>query len=561
MSMPCPRPFATLALPMALLLAAPAQVGHAEPIDAGGPVYPLYGANLARLVSATDTRGSRHTYYIDCSAARRGDGSMAAPLDGLAAANAIALQPGDALAFRRGTTCRGQLLLRASGTDAAPILVGSYGHGSAARIDANGAVAAVQLRNAAWVTVQDLELTAPGDGRTPRRGVWAVDDDGGDLAGLVLQRLAIHDVRGVTTATRPDLGLPAGKYAGASGGIVLEALGNTRPSAFVAPVIRDNDLRTVGREGIYLWSNWCVRPQLARFWAGKLCTAPWHPAERPLIENNRLVDIGGDGIAPMTVAGGRIAHNTLDGFNRYAGGYNAGMWSANSVDVVFAHNATSGGKTTNDGMAYDVDHSSQGMVFEYNYSHDNEGGFFLICPYGVHQPGSPEHFTIAWNLSVDDHARSFQICAGGGVDSGRIHNNTIVVPDSGQGTHALVWTSRGLPKDAVKLRFDSNLWLRLDSRASLPLAWAASNQGSISSSHDLYDQVPPMPGARDAVLAPAALTAATPASRNPRDFVPTADSPAVHAGRPLTDAAATDFFGHRVDPKAPGIGFAEPAQP
>lgn len=545
-------------LPLLVLLAMPA---HARPGDGTAPTWPLYGADATRLVSPANTHGSRHTYYVDCGAARHGDGSQAAPLDSLAAANAIALEPGDALAFRRGTTCKGQLRLQASGTAAAPILVGSWGSGRAARIDADGQPVAVWIRNAAYVTVQDLELTAPGDGRSPRRGVWVQDIDGGDLAGIVLQRLDIHDVRGVMSSTRPDLGLPAGKYAGASGGIVLEALGSTRPSAFIAPVIRDNDLRAVAREGIYLWSNWCVRPQLARFWASQLCTAPWHPAERPLIQNNRLVDIGGDGIAPMTVTGGRIEHNTLHGFNLGPHSNNAGMWSANSVDMVFTRNEASGGVGDMDSMAYDVDHSSEGMVFEYNYSHDNGGGFFLICPYGVHQPGSPEHFTIAYNLSINDHTRSFQICAGGGVDSGRIYNNTIVVPDSGHAPHALVWTSGDLPQGAVKLQFRNNLWLRLDGTSSLPLAWAASSQDSITSSHDLYDHVPPMPTAQDAVIAPAALTAATPASRQPRDFVPTADSPAVHAGQPVAGAPATDAFGHRVDPATPSIGFAEPWRP
>lgn len=522
------------------------------------PTLPPYGVDAARLVSTANTHGSRHTYYVDCSATHRGDGNRKTPLDSLAAANAITLHPGDALAFRRGSTCKGELRLHDSGTSAAPITVGAWGSGDTARIDANGQPAAVWIKNAAWVTVQDLDLTAPGDGRSPRRGVWVQDIDSGDLAGIVLQRLAIHDVRGVMPSTRPDLGLPAGKYAGASGGIVLEALGNKRPSAFIAPVIRDNDLRAVAREGIYLWSNWCVRPQLARFWAGKLCSAPWHPAERPLIENNRLVDIGGDGIAPMTVAGGLVEHNSLHGFNLGPHANNAGMWSANSTHITFRYNEASGGAGDMDSMAYDVDHSSQYMVFEYNYSHDNGGGFFLICPYGVHQPGSPEHFTIAYNLSVNDHTRSFQICAGGGVDSGRIYNNTIVVPSSGTGTHALIWTSKGLPSDAVKLRFSNNLWLREGGPSSLKLSWPDPSQVGIVSDHDLYDRVPPMPGARNTLRGPAALAAVTATSRNPRDFVPTATSPAARAGRPIPGAPATDFFGRHVDSAAPTIGFAEP---
>ena len=134
---------AAFALPMLALLAGPAA---ARP---GTPAWPLYGVDAARLASATDTHGSRRTYYVDCSATRLGDGSRAAPLDSLAAAKAIALQPGDGLAFRRSTTCKGMLRLQASGAAAAPLVVGSWGRGRAAHIDADGQAAAVWIKHAA----------------------------------------------------------------------------------------------------------------------------------------------------------------------------------------------------------------------------------------------------------------------------------------------------------------------------------------------------------------------------------------------------------------------------
>lgn len=73
-------------------------------------------------------------------------------------------------------------------------------------------------------------------------------------------------------------------------------------------------------------------------------------------------------------------------------------------------------------MAYDVDHSTSGTVYEYNVSHDNEGGFFLLCPYDK----PTQNFTIRYNLSVNDRTRLFQICPGNLV-GGAIYKNTIYV--------------------------------------------------------------------------------------------------------------------------------------
>ncbi|KAJ5605165.1 hypothetical protein N7510_010319 [Penicillium lagena] len=75
-------------------------------------------------------------------------------------------------------------------------------------------------------------------------------------------------------------------------------------------------------------------------------------------------------------------------------------------------------------MAYDVDHSTSGTIFEYNVSHDNEGGFFLICPYDK----PTQNFTIRYNLSVNDRTRIVEICDGQLVN-GKIYKNTIFIGD------------------------------------------------------------------------------------------------------------------------------------
>lgn len=73
-------------------------------------------------------------------------------------------------------------------------------------------------------------------------------------------------------------------------------------------------------------------------------------------------------------------------------------------------------------MAYDVDHSTSETLFEYNVSHDNEGGFFLLCPYDK----PTQNFTIRHNLSINDRARIIEICDGELID-GLFQDNTIFI--------------------------------------------------------------------------------------------------------------------------------------
>lgn len=75
-------------------------------------------------------------------------------------------------------------------------------------------------------------------------------------------------------------------------------------------------------------------------------------------------------------------------------------------------------------MSFDVDHSTSGTVYEYNVSHDNEGGFLLLCPYDT----PTRNFTVRYNLSVNDRTRVVEICNGELV-GGKIYKNTIYFGD------------------------------------------------------------------------------------------------------------------------------------
>ncbi|AUG80576.1 hypothetical protein CFP65_5896 [Kitasatospora sp. MMS16-BH015] len=473
-------------------------------------------------------------YYVDCSAPAGGSGTAAAPFGSLAEVNSLVLRPGSAVWFKRGTSCPGTLAPSGSGTAAAPITIGAYGTGPLPAINANGGTQAVLLANQSYVQLRDLDLSAPGDNTTTRRGVYVYAADAGTLPGIVLQGLDIHDVRGKLPATTTT-GNGTGKYAGASGGIVVEAQGSTTPTAFAGLRIQDNRIHAVDRQGIYTWSNWCRSPRLAAFW-NTLCTAPWAPATDLVVSGNRLWDIGGDGIAPMTGQHTLVEHNLLQGFNARSGSPNAGMWTANSVDVTFQYNDTSGGRTTSDGMAYDVDHSTDGVVFQYNYSHDNEGGFFLLCPYNT--PTS--NFTIRYNISVNDRARGFQVCDGA-LKNGQIYGNTLYLADGI--SQQIVTESTSATLD---VRFTDNVVARHGSTGTV--GWTLNDPAWVVDHNVLY-AVPVPAGATNTVTSAPLLAGRELA--DPWGYRLSAGSSALGAGAAVAGNGGQDYFGTAVPATGP----------
>ncbi|EHG6068788.1 pectate lyase [Salmonella enterica subsp. diarizonae serovar 61:z52:z53] len=490
--------------------------------------------------------------YIDCSATVDGDGTASNPINSINTLNNHELHPGDSILFRRGTTCNGEVVAATSGSENAPVIYDAWGEGTALpRIEANGNEAAFHMTDVSWVTVQNLELSASGDGKSPRRGLWVSATDSGEHQGIRLQHLNIHDVRGEMPATKNPSDSSIGKYAHASGGIVVEALGNTTPTWFSGLDISDNIIHAVDREGIYTWSNWCQRPELVEFWYS-LCTAKWQPFNNTHISHNMLSDIGGDGIAPMTSTDSTVEYNVLNGFNIRSGSPNAGMWSANSDNIVYQYNFASGGHTTQDGMSYDVDHSTNGIVYQYNISSGNEGGFFLLCPYGDDVPGKSRNFVIRYNLSVADRTRTFQVC-NGGVINGQIYNNTILLPPDTTSAH-LILTEGATNDGAVELKLTNNI-LMGDGSGVTPV-WDY-NDSAITGDHNLYNNVPVMPSDSYALINDPLLANPGPENVLWRDYLPQPGSPAINAGIAVTGAPAHDALNQAIG-TPPTIGALEP---
>jgi hypothetical protein len=75
-----------------------------------------------------------------------------------------------------------------------------------------------------------------------------------------------------------------------------------------------------------------------------------------------------------------------------------------------------------DAAGFDSDYNCRRTVFQFNYSHDNEYGFIVLCNNGA--AGFNEDSVVRFNLSENDGGNVIRFA--GSVRGARIYNNTII---------------------------------------------------------------------------------------------------------------------------------------
>ena len=337
------------------------------------------------------------TFYVDAVAGHDAATGLSNALawKSLTPVNAFTFQAADSILFKNGTQYTGSLIPKGSGTATSPIYVGVYGTGNAPLIQAQGlSPDALLLQNVSYWIVNGLELTNTGATRatTRRTGVHLTSTGSAIISGIRLRNLYVHDVNGNIVKSNTNEGQ----------GILFESSGTSR---FDDLIIENCHLVRTDRNGICQYTSGSVR------------------STRVIIRNNLLEDIGGDGIKTWGSNGALLEYNVIHGGRMRAQDNAAGIWPFASDSTVIQFNEVSGMKGTMDGMSYDADYQCRGSLFQYNYSHDNEGGFLLICA-----PGNSysTNTVFRYNISVHDGidaSRIFQI--GGKATNTWIYNNTI----------------------------------------------------------------------------------------------------------------------------------------
>ena len=344
------------------------------------------------------------TWYVDSTQGNDANpgASATAPWKSLAKVSTASFQPGDRILLRAGSVWHEQLQPHTSGAANAPIVFDRYGDGPRPRLEGNGMIEDVLLlRNVQQIEVRNLEITNHGAAPAVRRGVHIVLDNFGTANHIVVAALYIHDVNGAND--KKD-----------NGGIVFSTNGPVTPSRFDDLRIENNIVWKVDRSAIAGQSYHWPRNH-------------WFPSLHVVIRGNYVDDIGGDGIVPWATDGALVEYNIARHCNRRAGAFNAGIWPWSADNTLLQWNEASDTHDTRDGEGFDSDYNSRGTVFQYNYSHDNEGGFMLICSPGERNPAQNiGNFgtIVRHNISHNDRNRIFHMSA---VEHTLVEENAIYV--------------------------------------------------------------------------------------------------------------------------------------
>jgi len=352
------------------------------------------------------------TYYVDSVGGNDSwDGtSPGAAWQNLTKVNTVTFAPGDQILLKAGSVWNGQHLWpKGSGADGNPIIVDTYDTGAKPLINCDFVYAgAVLLYNQEYWEISNLEVTnwTTGD-PDDQNGVRVIGEDVGVLNHIHLKALDIHDVNGALSSRSIR------DKAKTTGGILFDALGSTRTS-FNDVLIEGCYIHFVDRTGIKFWSNW-----------SRYKGATWEPHTNVAIRSNVLGDIGGDGIVPCMTQAPLVEHNVASYCNNRANSPNVAMWGWDIEDAVFQCNEAYLTQTTEDGQGFDVDDYQYRTVIQYNYSHDNVGGFMLVCNSRF---GFNTDSAIRYNISQHDHNKLFR-WSGYDMTGHKVYNNTFYVAE------------------------------------------------------------------------------------------------------------------------------------
>ncbi|NRQ39664.1 right-handed parallel beta-helix repeat-containing protein [Nonomuraea sp. NN258] len=403
------------------------------------------------LVAFPAEAAPARNFFVDCQAADGGSGRTAAePLNSLAAVNAIALRPKDKIKFRAGTVCAGRLEPVGSGSAEHPVVFTSYGEGPKPIIQGDGGEWAVHLVDNSHLTMEKLHITNPAATTAKRTGIQYNSTTLAPKAGLVLRELEISDVAGWGNKTGAN-----GSWFSYSAGISIQALPEGKVGYIDGVTITDNYVHDTGGGGI------------------KISRKGTDYHKNVYIARNTIRAVGGDGIVVHASDKPLIEHNLFDeggaGKYPYVDGNFAGMWPINSVDPVFQYNeVTRQRPTIFDSTAWDCDGGIKGTcVYQYNYSHDNAGGFYLGCQSCTEFPNYKATAILRFNIAQDD-CRIAGNASGDNKSPLWLYNNTffcaseklnIAVPTGDSKiANNIFYAHAGTLPTAPGIRYDSNVY-------------------------------------------------------------------------------------------------------
>ncbi|MEE0200282.1 MAG: right-handed parallel beta-helix repeat-containing protein [Muricomes sp.] len=303
--------------------------------------------------------------------------------------NNTIFQPGDKICFKANGTWEGMLHPQGSGNSEAPIILDMYGEGNKPLIQGNGAEAGIKLESQEFWVIRNFDVTNHAEERAIRQGIFINGKTDGITHDIIIEDCEVHDVTGENRRAMPTY---ESMYW--NSGIYVSMPGrSTNDVHYDNVIIRNNYVHDVLTSGIRI-------NQREDFIVDQYHT-------NVLIEGNTISRTGSDGMIVANCISPLIQYNLC--YDAGALGNKedtkiiAGLWTCGTDDALFQYNEVA--RTVlfdSDGTAFDTDWGTGGITtFQYNYTHGNQGGFWLDCA-GINK--DPEHVktVLRYNVSADD---------------------------------------------------------------------------------------------------------------------------------------------------------------
>lgn len=530
------------------------------------------------------------------------------PFQSLSKINEITLGPGDQVLLEKGSVFDSQYLHikeGSKGSEAAPIIISTYGDGARPQINANGTgvwyqsygqqlgnaqhkwqgnvSSAVLLKDVEYIEISGLEITNDRDRGEPhpedagkpwngknvmdRTGVAGMTQNIGTADHIVLDDLYVHDVDG-NVYNKHML----------NGGIYFIAALPTNETQTGIPRYNDLQITNCHVENVYRWG---IAAAYTAYW-GKFTTDELPDSvmrqyghSNVVISNNYMKDVGGDAITTMYCDRPIVENNVSDGAAKYINttDYNAtdfgrvaaAIWPWKCKNAVFQYNecfdTKNAGRGNGDGQAWDAD-SGDGTLYQYNYSHGNSGGAVMFC---LQQAVNS---TFRYNISQNDMIGPLNIPSN---PDAHIYNNTFYIaqgvplirPDMKNGAatieNNIIYYSGTSPKTETwytndKVTYNNNLYYNYSN-----IPDRDTNAVNVSAGTPVLAD----PGTAPTTVSVdgTARPHSNPAQNTVFDgYKLVENSPAIDKGKVITDAngfaVEKDFFGNTIT-TTPEIGAAE----
>lgn len=337
----------------------------------------------------------------------------------------------DTILFKAGSTFYGKLYFTSTdiGTSLKPIVIGSYGTGKG--IINSGTSYGIYIYNAAGFLIKDLIFTGVNRLTNTESGISIYMDKAyTKLPYLKIDNVEVYGYR--------KAGISIGSWTTAGG---FKDITITRSS------LHDNGIAGVETYAMQAYTHRNLYLGYNKVYNNSGISGYTAVSGSGIV----LGDVDVALVEYCTVYNNGWLHNYA-----YTGGP-VGIWAYRSDSVTYQFNESHHNKTgTNkDGAGFNFDGGCTNSVMQYNYSHDNYGGGFIIVGFS----GAPvmKNIIVRYNISENDgrwgDQGSIHLGAptnSGGIQTVKIYNNTFFVkPSSGAAPKAFF--IRAGPLSDIKL--------------------------------------------------------------------------------------------------------------